>query len=55
MLFMPPTRIASIYGMNFGESRMPELTWKYGYVYALWLMAGSALISLWYFKRQRWM
>jgi magnesium transporter len=54
VLFMPPTLIASIYGMNFGAG-MPELTWTYGYEYALGLMLGSALLSLWYFKRQRWM
>ena len=52
---MPPTLIASIYGMNFGETRMPELTWKYGYEYALGMMLGSGLLSWWYFKRQRWM
>jgi magnesium transporter len=55
VLFMPPTLIASVYGMNFGETRMPELTWRYGYEYALGLMAASALISIWFFRRQRWM
>jgi magnesium transporter len=54
VLFMPPTLIASVYGMNFGAG-MPELTWTYGYEYALGLMAASAVISIWYFKRQRWM
>lgn len=54
VLFMPPTLIASIYGMNFGAG-MPELAWTYGYEYALGLMLVSALLSLWYFKRQRWM
>jgi magnesium transporter len=55
VLFMPPTLIASIYGMNFGDTRMPELSWKYGYEYAIGLMVASAAISIWYFKRQRWM
>jgi magnesium transporter len=55
VIFMPPTMIASIYGMNFGETRMPELTWRYGYEYALGLMAASVAMTLWYFKRRRWM
>ena len=39
-LFLPPTLIASIYGMNFDH--MPELHWRYGFVWALGLMVASA-------------
>ena len=42
-LFLPPTLIASIYGMNFAI--MPELTQKWGYPAALVLMLASALIT----------
>ncbi|MCK8783220.1 magnesium/cobalt transporter CorA [Roseomonas sp. NAR14] len=50
---MPPTLIASIYGMNFQE--MPELNWSFGYPSALVLMIGSALLPIWYFKRKGWL
>lgn len=43
-IFMPPTLIASIYGMNFRN--MPELTWEHGYPFALLLMLLSTLIPL---------
>ncbi|MEZ5430034.1 MAG: CorA family divalent cation transporter [Verrucomicrobiales bacterium] len=48
VLFLPPTLIASIYGMNF--KRMPELEWIWGYPFALGLMLVAALIPLVYFK-----
>lgn len=51
-VFLPPTLIASIYGMNF--SFMPELDWKYGYPLAWGIMLASALIPFWYFKRRGW-
>jgi magnesium transporter len=54
VIFMPPTLIASIYGMNF-KNLMYELDWKYGYPYALGLMLTSALITLWFFRRRKWM
>ena len=50
---LPPTLIASIYGMNF--QAMPELEWKLGYPYALALMAASALLPMWYFRRRGWL
>lgn len=57
-LFIPPTFIAGVYGMNFdpaaGPLNMPELGWKYGYLFAwgvIALMIGGLLI---YFKRKRW-
>lgn len=51
-IIMPPTLIASIYGMNFVN--MPELHWEYGYYYALSLMLGIALFLYYIFKRRRW-
>lgn len=51
-VFLPPTLIASIYGMNF--SFMPELDWKYGYPLAWGVMLASALLPFWYFKRRGW-
>lgn len=53
MVFLPPTLIASIYGMNF--EIMPELKWDYGYYAALILMVLSAVLPYWYFKRRGWM
>ena len=51
--FMPPTLIASIYGMNFRN--MPELDWGMGYVLAIVLMFLSSFGTLVYFKRKRWL
>lgn len=51
--FLPPTLIASIYGMNF--TVMPELGWPFGYPLALGLMALSAVLPFWYFKRKGWL
>lgn len=50
---LPPTLIASIYGMNFNF--MPELNWSLGYPYALGLMVASALVPMWYFRRRGWL
>ena len=52
--FMPPTLIASIYGMNF-KSWFPELDWDLGYPYALTLMLISAVAPCWYFIRRGWL
>ena len=52
-VFLPPTLIASIYGMNFRV--MPELSWAYGYPLAAVLMLVSALLPLWYFRRRGWL
>ena len=52
-LFLPPTMIASIYGMNFQS--MPELTWPYGYVMAVGLMALSSAAQLLFFKHRHWL
>jgi magnesium transporter len=50
---MPPTLIASIYGMNF--KFMPELQWVGGYPFAIGLMFLSSMIFLWYFKMKKWL
>jgi magnesium transporter len=52
-IFLPPTLIASIYGMNF--KLIPEFNWPWGYPFALLLMLASALLPFWYFKRRRWL
>ncbi len=52
--FLPPTLIASIYGMNF-KAWFPELDWTYGYPFALCLMATSAIAPLLYFLRRGWL
>jgi magnesium transporter len=51
--FLPPTLIASVYGMNFDI--MPELNWLLGYPFALGLMAISAIAPYAYFKRRGWL
>ena len=51
--FLPPTLIASIYGMNFHF--MPELDWKLGYPLALLLMVISAVVPFLYFRRRGWL
>ena len=50
---LPPTLIASLYGMNF--KFMPELDWKLGYPYALVIMVASALVPMWYFRKRGWL
>jgi magnesium transporter len=52
-VFLPPTLIASIYGMNFVH--MPELRWQYGYPLAVIAMVLSAVLPAWYFKRRGWL
>ena len=50
---LPPTLIASIYGMNF--KAMPELDWHLGYPFAIGLMIASVAAPLIYFRRKGWM
>jgi magnesium transporter len=50
---LPPTLIASIYGMNF--KFMPELEWAHGYPYALALMVASVAAPFIYFRRKGWL
>lgn len=53
VVFLPPTLIASIYGMNFHA--MPELDWLFGYPFALGLMVLFAALPYIYFKRKGWL
>jgi magnesium transporter len=53
VLFLPPTLIASIYGMNFHD--IPELSWRYGYVYAIIAILLAAWLPYKYFKYRKWL
>jgi len=53
VVIMPPTLIASLYGMNF--EYIPELGWEYGYPFAIGLMILSSLLTLFYFRRKKWL
>ena len=53
VVFLPPTLLASIYGMNFHH--MPELDWRLGYPLALVLMVLAAVLPYIYFKRKGWL
>jgi len=50
---LPPTLVASVYGMNF--QHMPELEWKYGYAWGILLMVASAALPMLYFRRRGWL
>ncbi len=50
--FLPPTLVASMYGMNF--EKMPELGWTFGYPMAITMMIASSLLPIWYFRRKGW-
>ncbi|HEY2752542.1 magnesium transporter CorA family protein [Phenylobacterium sp.] len=52
VILMPPTLVASVYGMNFHN--MPELNWRFGYPMALSLMAMSAVVPIVWFRRRGW-
>ncbi|MGC8853153.1 MAG: magnesium/cobalt transporter CorA, partial [Hydrogenobacter sp.] len=52
-IFLPATLIASIFGMNF--KYMPELNWKYGYPYSLFLMVSTTLVLIYWVKRKGWL
>ncbi len=53
LVFLPPTLVAGIYGMNF--QHMPELSWVRGYPWALTLMVFSAVVPYLFFKRRGWL
>jgi magnesium transporter len=53
LIFLPPTLVASIFGMNF--EHMPGLKWTYGFPMALGLMLVSSVLPYWYFKKRRWL
>jgi magnesium transporter len=54
VVFMPPTLVASIYGMNFHHG-MIELDWTFGYPFALLLMVTAAVLPLLFFKWKKWL
>lgn len=53
VVLLPPTLVASIYGMNFRF--MPELEWTYGYPLALLMMVLSAVLPFLYFRHKGWL
>ncbi|WP_454649867.1 magnesium transporter CorA family protein [Bradyrhizobium liaoningense] len=53
VVLMPPTLIASVYGMNFKV--MPELEWVHGYPMALVMMLAAAVVPYWIFKWKKWL
>ena len=52
VVFLPPTLIAGVFGMNFHY--MPELDWRWGYPASLALMLASMVLPYLYFKRRGW-
>src|SRR5690606_1307945 len=53
VIFLPPTVVASLYGMNF--EFMPYIHWRYGFELGFCLMIASALAPFWYFKSKDWL
>ncbi len=53
VIFLPPTLVASIYGMNFNF--MPELSWKHGYIFSLGMILLAAWLPYKYFKYKKWL
>jgi magnesium transporter len=53
VVFMPPTLVASIYGMNF--KHLPELNFEYGYPMAIVMMVAAAVLPYLFFKWKRWL
>jgi magnesium transporter len=53
VVLLPPTLVATIYGMNF--KNMPELSWEYGYPMAILLMILAALLPYYWFKWKKWL
>lgn len=58
-IFIPLTFITSLYGMNFNTSishfNMPELSWRYGYLFVLGILFAVAITMLIFFKRKKWL
>jgi magnesium transporter len=52
VVLLPPTLVATVYGMNF--KNMPELDWQYGYPIALFLMVVAAIVPYYIFKWKKW-
>jgi magnesium transporter len=53
VIFLPPTLVASLYGMNFAH--MPELQWKWGYPFSIGLMIASVVVPFVYCRRKGWL
>jgi magnesium transporter len=53
VIFMPPTLIASIYGMNF--EFIDAFKWKYGFAFSIAIMSLSSLGTLYFFRRRKWL
>jgi magnesium transporter len=53
VIFLPPTLIANVYGMNFHF--IPELQWTLGYPLALVLIVVSAVLPVYIFKKNGWL
>ena len=53
VVLMPPTLVASIYGMNF--KHMPELDWTFGYPLAIAMMLVAAALPYFFFKWKKWL
>ncbi|MFL6016487.1 MAG: magnesium transporter CorA family protein [Gaiellaceae bacterium] len=52
-LLLLPTFIVGLYGQNF-RHHFPELAWQYGYAWSWFLIVGTTLLQLWFFRRKRW-
>jgi len=52
-IILPMTFVSGLYGMNFRH--MPELNWRFGYPFALSLMAGIAVSMILFFRRKKWL
>jgi len=53
LVFLPPTLVAGVYGMNF--ELLPELKWPFGYPFALGLMVFAAILPYLFFRRKGWL
>ncbi len=53
LVFLPPTLLASIWGMNFAQ--MPELSWQWGYPLAIGSIVASSLLTILIFRRKKWL
>jgi Mg2+ and Co2+ transporter CorA len=52
-LLLLPTFIVGLYGQNFVH-HFPEIHWRYGYLWSWFLIVGTTLLQLWFFRRKRW-
>jgi magnesium transporter len=52
IIFMPPTLIAGIFGMNY--EHLPSTDYSWGFWFSLFLMVFSSLVVLWFFRRKKW-